>query len=145
MLFLYFLINCGLIILINPARQTSPFFGVTPYFKRIDTIFLSYSHLSPLKPELSTTSALTPSLCAILRPFASGLLDITTLGFIGIFFIFMVFKMASILLPLPEIKIARFCKYSQHLFNPAIYIKSNYRVFVCHEVYVCQKMGLYTN
>jgi len=38
------------------------------------------------------------------------LLEITTAGMIGIFFFFIDFKMASILLPRPEIKIARFSK-----------------------------------
>jgi hypothetical protein len=54
----------------NPARHTSPFFGVTPYFVRMEIIFLSYSALVPLNPLLSTTSIFTPNFSAIFRPLA---------------------------------------------------------------------------
>ena len=101
------LINSGLIILINPARQTNPFFCVTPCFSKIETIFLSYSQLPPLIPTLSIISVLTPSFCAILTPFASGLFDITTTGFIGILSFLIDFKIAYMLLQRPEINMPR--------------------------------------
>ena len=41
------LINSGLNILINPARQMSEFFGVIPYLLRTRIIFWSYFHLFP--------------------------------------------------------------------------------------------------
>jgi hypothetical protein len=44
----------------------------------------------------------------MINPFASILFEITTAGLIGIFFVLIDFKMDSILLPRPEIRIPRF-------------------------------------
>src|SRR5574338_484042 len=110
MRFLYFWINSGLMILINPARQTRPFLGVTPFISRVAMIFWSYCQRVPTNPLLGIVSVLTPSFCAILRPSASGLFDITIVGLIGIFCLLTALRIASILLPLPDIRIPKFSK-----------------------------------
>ena len=55
-LFLYSLMKYGLIILINPAKQTNPFVGVTLYFLNVAIISLSNCNLLPLYLELSITA-----------------------------------------------------------------------------------------
>src|SRR5690348_40611 len=57
------------------------------------------------------------------KPFASGLFEITSTGLIGILFFLTAFKIFSILLPLPEIKMTRFsmnwfyCCMNKHFTN----------------------------
>ena len=61
------------------------------------------------------TSVFTPSFAAIRNPLALGLFDITTDGLIGIFCFFIVFRIASMLLPRPEIRIPK-CSNNYNLF-----------------------------
>src|SRR5213593_4121940 len=109
-LILYFLTNSGLIILIKPARHTRPDWGVTRCSCRAATIFSSYSQ--PFRPSASITFVGTPYFTeAIFSPAASGLFEITTDGLT--FFVLpdlIAKRIASMLLPLPEIRMPRLIK-----------------------------------
>src|SRR5437867_13265911 len=109
-LILYFLTNSGLIILIKPARHTRPDWGVTPCSCNAATIFSSYSQ--PFTPSAGITFVGTPYFSeAIFSPAASGLFEITTDGLT--FFIWpdlISERIASFLLPLPEIRMPRLIK-----------------------------------
>ena len=93
---------------INPAKQTKPASAVTPYWRSNAKIRWSYGQ--PCAPlPLATSTGISNFSEATLRPDASGLFEITTQGLtFVILFASTADKMDSILLPLPEISIARF-------------------------------------
>src|SRR5215217_8181642 len=101
-----------------PARHTKPFVGVTLYFCRIENKFLSYAQ--PFNSELAKISVETLNSFAIARPFACGSFEITTVASTPVrSLVEMDCRMAFILLPLPEIKIASLSTLNKHTLEHA--------------------------